>query len=185
MKIKLLLTAVALMLSTGGYAQKAAVKTNTLHWATATPNLAFEFGMGEKTSLEFAGGWNPWKLSDNKQLRHYIIQPEFRWWFCERFNRSFLGLHIHGGEFNAGGVGPFKKIKNNRYEGYFYGGGISYGYQWILGTRWGLEAELGVGYARFEYDRFRCGKCGPKIEGGHLNYYGPTRASLSFVYYMW
>lgn len=40
-------------------AQDFAVKTNVLYWATTTPNLGFEVGLGEKTSLELIGGYNP------------------------------------------------------------------------------------------------------------------------------
>lgn len=169
---------------TAAWGQDVAVKTNTLWWGSATPNLAFEIGWGPKNSLEIAGGWNPWTYKDNKKWKHWLVQPEYRWWFCERFARSFVGVHLHGGEFNVGNTGPFTKTKNYRYEGYFYGAGVSYGHQWILGNRWGLEAEIGVGYARIEYDRFRCGKCEPKLNSGHYNYFGPTRASLSFVYYI-
>ena len=184
MKIKLLLVVAAVFVAAGAAGQDLAVKTNVLYWGTATPNLAFEIGTGKKTSLEIAGGWNPWTYDNDKKMKHYIIQPEFRWWFCERFNRSFIGIHLHGGEFNVGGMGPIKTIKDHRYEGWFYGAGVSYGHQWILAKRWGLEGEIGVGYARLEYDRFRCGKCEPRINRDHYNYFGPTRASLSFVFYI-
>ena len=43
-------------------AQKAAVKTNIPYWFTATPNLGFEFALGEKVSLELSGGFNPFKF---------------------------------------------------------------------------------------------------------------------------
>ena len=186
MKKQFILTVVLLWgLCSAVSAQKAAVKTNLLHGATATPNLALEFGMGRKTSLELYGGYNWFDWESGKKWKHYIVQPEFRWWFCERFARSFVGLHLHAGEFNVGGTGPFTILKNNRYEGWFYGAGVSFGHQWILGKRWGLEAEIGVGYARMEYDRFPCGNCQPKNESGHYNYFGPTRVSLALVYYLW
>ena len=33
-------------------------------------------------------------------------------------------------------------------DSYGYGGGISYGYNFFLGIRWSIEANLGIGYAR-------------------------------------
>ena len=170
---------------TGAHAQKAAIKTNVLHGGTTTPNLAIEFGMGPRTTLDIAGGYNPFVFDANKKLKHFLIQPEVRHWFCDRFAGTFMGIHLHGGEFNVGGIGPLKTIKNNRYEGYLYGAGIGIGHQWILSNRWGLEIELGLGYARLEYDMYGCDKCAPKIESGHYNYFGPTRLALSLVYHLW
>lgn len=187
MNKKILLLLVCLCCIPWGWisAQHAAVKTNVIYGATLTPNLSVEFGLGKKTSLEIAGGYNWFTYSDNKKMKHYLIQPEFRYWFCERFARSFIGFHVHGGEFNVGGIGPFTTIKNHRYEGYFYGAGASFGHQWALGKRWGLEAEIGVGYARLEYDKYGCHKCAPRIDTDHYNYFGVTRASVAVVFYLW
>lgn len=116
-----------LLLFGGGrvFAQKVAVKTNVLYWATTTPNLGFEFGLGKKTSLEFFGGYNPWNLDkgENKKMKHYLIQPEFRYWLCERFQGHFFGLHAGFSEYNVSGVRlPLpqfpKRMKDHRYEGW-------------------------------------------------------------------
>ena len=168
------------------HAQKVSVKTNALYWATfGTPNLAFELGLGPKTTLDIAGGYNWFTYKDDKKFKHALVQPELRHWFCERFSGTFFGIHLHGGIFNVNQIGPFTKLEENRYEGYFYGAGVGIGHQWILSNRWALETELGVGYARVEYDKFGCEKCAPKTDSGHYNYFGPTRTSLSFVYYLW
>lgn len=37
-------------------AQDIAVKTNLLYWATSTPNIGFEFGLGKRTTLDLVGG---------------------------------------------------------------------------------------------------------------------------------
>ena len=82
---------------------------------------------------------------------------------------------------------PFKmfpSLKDHRYEGYFYGGGVSVGHQWVLSKRWNLEASVGVGYAHWVYDKYRCVNCSPKIKSGHKNYVGPTKAALSLVYFI-
>lgn len=184
----------AMLLCVGGMAfgQKAAVKTNALYWGTTTPNLALEFGIGPRTSIEVAGGYNDWTLGksdwingENKRLSHWLVQPELRHWFCERFAGTFIGVHAHGGEFNVQGIGPFKILKNNRHEGWFIGAGVSIGHQWLFGKRWGVEAELGVGYAYIDYERYGCVKCDPIDKKGHYHYVGPTRTAISLVYYLW
>ena len=70
------------------------------------------------------------------------------------------------------------------YEGYFYGGGVSVGHQWLLSKHWSLEASVGVGYAHWVYDKYRCVNCSPKIKSGHKNYVGPTKAAVSLVYFI-
>lgn len=186
MKLRQIIITLALgALTVPAFGQKVAVKTNALYWATTTPNLAVEFGLGPRTTLDVAGGYNPFTFSDNKKLKHYLIQPEVRHWFCERFAGWFLGIHAHGGEFNVGGIGPFTTIKDHRYEGWFAGAGIGFGYQWVFSPRWGLEAEIGAGYAYLDYDKYPCEKCGRKLDSGHRHYFGPTRLSISLVYNLW
>lgn len=163
-----------------------AVKTNALYWATSTPNLGFEVGLGKQWTLDVLGGYNPFTFGDNKKLKHWLVQPELRWWTCERFNGHFLGVHLHGGMFNVGGVklpfGMFPSLEDYRYEGEYYGGGLSYGYQWILGRRWSLEAEIGVGYARLNYDKYDCPKCGEYRGSDSHDFFGVTKAAISIVY---
>lgn len=168
-------------------AQKVAIKNNLLYDATATPNLALEFGLGKKTTLEVGAGLNLFTFSDNKKLKHLLIQPELRWWTCDVFNGHFFGLHSHGAQFNVGGwdipVGRLDTFKDSRYQGYLYGGGLSYGYQWILSPRWNFEMSAGAGYARILYDEYPCVDCGTKIDEGTHNYWGVTKAAVSLIYF--
>jgi len=100
-------------------------------------------------------------------------------------------VHLHGGEYNVGGYNTsisflgsdFSGLKDYRYEGWFVGAGISYGYSWMLGYHWNLEAEIGLGYAFTKYDKYQCPKCGGKIESDKDHHYvGPTKAALNIVY---
>ncbi len=167
------------------HAQQANVKINVLHAATVTPNLAFEIGLSEKLSLDVYAALNPFSYGDSRKWKHQMLQPELRYWFCDRFNGAFAGVHFHGGSFNVGNIGPFATLRHNRYEGYFFGAGVSYGYQWILSDRWGLELEGGLGYAHLVYDKFGCYECAPKLKSGHYNYLGPTKLQVSFLYFLW
>jgi len=165
-----------------------ALKTNLLYAATLTPNLALEVGLGKKTTLELGGGYNFYDPDDKAKWKHWLVQPEFRYWFCERFNGSFLGVHALGGEYNFAKINlpfsVFDDLKDHRYEGYFYGGGITFGYQWILTKRWNVELSVGAGYVRVHYDKYNCVSCGSSIENGVKNYWGPTKASVSFLLFL-
>lgn len=182
-----------LSLSSLGFSQQAAVKTNLFYGAyTYTPNIGFELSLGKRSTLDIGGGYNPWNLkgseSNNRKLVHWLGEVEYRYWLCQKFAGHFLGFHTLVTQFNiAGHELPFlleKGSKNYRYEGYGYGGGLSYGYNFFLGKLWSLEATIGVGYARLHYDKYDCTKCGSKVGHGVKNYVGPTKAGISLIYYI-
>lgn len=187
--IKFLLSAVLMLTCAIGmhgqeknyYMPKFAIKTNALYWATTTANLGFEVGLSQKLTLDVSGNYNPWEFSNNKQIKHWLVQPELRYWLCERFYGHFFGLHAHYAEANVSNLNIFG-LGDYRYQGNIYGAGISYGYQWILNKRWSMEATVGVGYARLNFDKYNCGTCGSKIGKEHKNYFGPTKIALSIIY---
>ena len=185
-----------LMLMLGGgivpaAAQHAAVKTNLLDDAFLNANLGVEIGLAPRWTLDIPASLNTWILKDGRRWKHWAVQPGVRYWFCNRFGGHFIGLHTHGGQYNIGSIDldfkmlgtDFRKLKDTRYQGWFAGGGISYGYAWILGTHWNLEAEIGVGYSYTRYDKFRCTGCGKKVESDRPHHYvGPTKAAINLVY---
>ncbi|MCD7935340.1 MAG: DUF3575 domain-containing protein [Tannerellaceae bacterium] len=171
------------------HCQELNVQSNLLYWATATPNLTVEYAVSGRVSLALHGGYNPWLLSsreENKKLQHWVVQPEVRLWNCEPFIGGFWGLHAHYGRYNMGGVdlpfGFLPTLKEHRYEGWFTGAGISYGYQWYLSPRWNLQATIGVGYAYSKYKKYECRRCGDFIKSDHKHYVGPTQLGVSLIY---
>lgn len=190
---QLLIALAALFASeTTAHAQsKAGIKTNLLYDATATVNLGSEIGLAPKWTLDVSANYNGWTLSHDRRWKHWAIQPEVRYWFCDRFAGHFVGAHIHGGQYNIGGIdGVYnlfgtdaRKLRDTRYQGWFAGAGIAYGYAWILNRNWNIETEIGVGYSYTRYDRFRCAGCGKKIETDKSHHYvGPTKAAVNLVY---
>ena len=174
-------------------AQDISIKENLLYGAyTYTPNLSLEVGLGRRSTLDLSGGYNPWNLNgtaeNNKKLVHWLGEIEYRYWLCQRFTGHFFGIHALGTQYNiAKQELPLlfeKGSKEYRYEGYGYGGGISYGYNFFLGIRWSLEANIGIGYARLHYDKYKCYKCGEKVGTENRNYFGPTKAGISLIYYI-
>ena len=165
------------------YLPKIAIKTNALYWATSTPNLGLEIGLAKKLTLDISGNYNPWKFSDNKQLKHWLVQPELRYWLCERFNGSFFGLHGHYADADISNLDMFG-LGHDRYDGKIYGAGISYGYQWMISPQWNLEAGLSLGYAHLNYKRYGQPEGAAFIEKSHCNYWGPTQIGISLVYFI-
>jgi len=172
-------------------AQDVALKTDLVSDALLSPNLGIEFGLSPRWTLDVSGGLNLWTLSHERRWKHWAVQPEARWWFCDCFAGHFLGVHVHGGQYNVGGIGvqynflgtDARKMQDTRYQGWFAGAGIGYGYAWILGRHWNLEAEIGIGYSYTRYERFRCAGCGKKMEADiPHHYFGPTKAAVNLVY---
>lgn len=175
------------------YGQDIAVKTNLFYGASSlTPNIAVEFSVARNMTVELSGGYNPWNwrgtADNNKKAVHYMLQPEYRYWFGEKFNGHFVGGHLLFGQYNISGHNlPLffgKDSAGFRHEGWMAGAGISYGYQFILSDRWSVEATVGVGYAKMKYDRYDCVLCGDKVEGERIsrNYFGPTKIGISIIY---
>ena len=67
------------------YAQNIVAKTNILYDMTSTINLGMEFGLGPKWTLDLSGNYNPWTFSDNHKIKHWMVQPEVRYWTCQTF----------------------------------------------------------------------------------------------------
>lgn len=180
-------------IDTYGHVQSAtprfAVKTNVLYAAAAfTPNLAFEFGVGKKSTVEISGSYS-WigrtaAASDNHRQRvHAIVRPEYRWWLCERYNGHFFGVHAIYSRYNVSGYNvPLLFDKENRYDGHAYGAGAAYGYHWAFAKRWGVEFNIGLGYLYMDYDRYSCVKCDRDGTPGSKHYFGPTRAGITLVF---
>lgn len=165
----------------GVFAQQVGVKTNILYDATTTLNVGFEVGMARKWTLELPVNYNPWTFSNNRKWKHWLIQPEARYWFCEKFNGHFMGIHAHIAGYNISDL-PLFGMENYRYQGTLYGAGVSYGYQWILNAHWSIEATLGVGYAYIDRSKYPCTKCSDKINDAVHHYVGPTKAGISLIY---
>lgn len=83
-------------------AQDIAVKTNVLYDALANVNLGLEVGLAPQWSLDVAGDFNAWTFSHGSRWKHWFVQPEARYWLCDRFAGHFFGAHALVGQYNVG-----------------------------------------------------------------------------------
>ncbi len=171
------------------HGQNVALKTNLLSDAALSPNLGIEVEMAPKWSLDLSGQFNLWTV-DSRKWRHWLAQPELRYWFCRRFSGHFLGMHLIGGEYNFARLdlpdflgNKMRRLKDSRYQGWGAGAGITYGFAWPVHPHWNIEAELGVGWIYTRFDSYPCAECGTKIDSNRVhNYVGPTKAAVNLVY---
>lgn len=179
---KQILFTLLMLFSINASAQKVAQKTNLLYLATTTPNLALEFSLGKKLTVDFSAGYNPWDFSGNTLLRHWLVQPELRYWSCQSFEGHFFGVHGIYSKFNLGELSFINSMKEYTYKGSMYGAGIAYGYHFPLNGKWSMELTVGVGYIYLDYNKFSCQEC-LEFQGSYKrNYWGPTKAGVSLIY---
>jgi outer membrane protein OmpA-like peptidoglycan-associated protein len=167
--------------SEGDFTPVVSLKTNLLYDATTTLNLGIEAVVGKHWSIDVPANYNPWTFDGGRKIKHWLLQPALRYWTKQSFRGSFLGVHTHGAQYNIARIGG-----EARYQGWLAGGGLSYGYRWNFSKHWGMEAEIGVGYARLDYSEYDvsggCGTCGVLVGKDTKNYFGVTKAALSLIY---
>ncbi|MCH5227946.1 MAG: DUF3575 domain-containing protein [Muribaculaceae bacterium] len=173
-------------------AQKFGIKSNLISDAVTTPNLGIEFRMAPKWTMDISGQLNAWNIHE-RRWRHWMVQPEARWWICEAFQGNFLALHALGGQYNVGNINTnvkflgsdFSGLKDHRYQGWAIGAGIGWGHDWILAKHWNIELEIGIGWIYTRFNRYPCTVCGSipdEDRNLHHNYFGPTKFSLAIEY---
>jgi hypothetical protein len=148
MKKTLLTISMLFAVVASGYAQKIAVKTNALGWASAlTTNAGVEVALWPKLTFSADAYCNPFqqwgKAENRKSTWLWAAQPELKYWFCRKFYGHYIGLHGQYSEFDAG-------LFKNRYEGSYYGVGLSYGYSLPLAYRLRLDFSLGLGWKHWD-----------------------------------
>jgi hypothetical protein len=165
------------------YLPKFAIKSNLLYMAATTLNASVEFGIGRRWTTDLAVAYNPFRLHKVGMNQLWFVQPELRYWFCQRFERHFIGLHAIYGEYNIGQVNFLTDtFKQYRYKGRGVGVGISWGYHTPISKRWAIEYSLGIGYVKLDYDKIDCYECNKVVGKRNRNYFGPTKAAVSLIF---
>lgn len=184
------------------------VKTNLIYAAVAqSPNLSFEYGLGPRTSVEVAVGYNGWhNLWDNaemesaedgkvqvmnsykRQLDHLFLKAEYRYWLRERFSGHFFGAGALFADYRVGQVDlPLLFEKEYEYEGKAWGAALTYGYVWRWNPRWAVEFSLSGGLVKLEYDKsvIELQTDSYRLQGKMAyakTYFGPTAAGIKLVF---
>ena len=169
------------------HSQRVAVRVTALPAIEGALEAGVSYAIGNKSTVELTGSLRPWKREEKYVNRYWLIQPEYKYWTCQKFNGFFWGTYLNGAQFNIGGkklpFGIFAGLKKYRYEGWLAGGGISAGYHWMLNDHWNIETSLGVGYDFIRYKQYNCvKKCAGLRDKGDYHYIGPSKASISLVY---
>ncbi len=188
MKKTLLTISLLFAMVATGYGQKIAVKTNAVGWVAAiTTNVGVEVALWPKLTISADAYYNPfksWGDPDNRRSTWlWGVQPELKYWFCRKFYGHYIGLH---GQYSDYDCGLFKY----RYEGTYWGVGLSYGYSLPVAYRWRLDFSLGLGYKHWNEDvYYRIGTTGSQWDDKEFvqdprpaNNFGVTKLGVSAVF---
>lgn len=158
-----------------------AVKTNALFLAALTANVGFETELWRRWSLDVPIWYSPYDIKPTRKLRLLAVQPEIRHWLKKAGKGHFFGLHTHIVGFNVA-VNDHGRYQDPNHA--LWGMGLSYGYVTHLDKagRWGLEFNIGGGFAEYDYDTYHNRPNGARFRSGSNFYWGVTRAGISFSY---
>lgn len=181
--IRSLAIAVAFFAVMTAEAQRVALKTNALYWATLTPNLSAEFRMSRHFSLNLDASFNPGLesvtktfLKDNTTTELATFSPEVRYWFSARPQAGhFVGAMALGSIYKIG-------YKGNIHEGDALGAGLTYGYSFVIHRRWSIEATAGLGIVHLRERKYPTGWEKPADFTDKRTTFAPLKLGLSVVY---
>lgn len=173
MKLKLLILLFVLIITNNVSAQYSAVRINTLGLTTGTINAGVDITIAKKWSLDISTLYNP-----IAKINTMAFTAGVRYWRFETHIGAFWGLHSTTAKYNVG-----DKIKY--YKGWLTGAGVSYGYSWMMSTRWNFSIEGGLGLFYMK-DQKRTKYTPPLDDIVIYNYsrlaIAPSKLEISFSY---
>ena len=182
-----LLIALLLLMVSKATAQNMTIGNNLLYDAWLTPNLTVGVSVSQHWSVGLTAGYRPWPTSDetSRKWRHVLLSPELRYWTDSISARHFIGANVIYSHYNVADIrfpfGLYPSVRDERRQGDLIAVGAFYGYSWVLGRHWNLEALIGVAVGYTKFDRFACGQCGSKIADESKMFLMP-QAALNIVY---
>ena len=171
-----LLTLLLAAVGTTAQAQRVGLKTNLLYWATATPNVGLEFRLNRHLTLDLDAAYNRLKVGDINS-RGEMGNVEMRYWFSARPQAGhFMGFIGTAANYNI-------LLNDTRHAGDAFGGGLTYGYSFVLSKRWSLETSIGAGALHLREKRFNENtEAEPESANRRQWVFAPLKAGVTLVY---
>lgn len=166
-----------------------ALKTNLLYDAVTALNFEVEVPLGRRWSIMWEDVFPWWEKGNKYCFQHWEMGPEVRYWFrpwdpkgVDKLQGFFAGIYGMSAKYD------FQYDRSLDYQGEYWSTGLSAGWTKALGrTKWcNLELSLAVGFLRSDYrgyipaDDYSLLIRNP-YDVGDFNYFGPTKAKVSFV----
>ena len=162
----------------------AYLKTNLPAWLMLWTNIAAEIDCAPHWSVTvpvYYSGFNYFKR--DLKWRVLAIQPEARYWIRPDNNGFFTGAHAGIAWYNYAFGGNYR-YQDHKRSTPALGGGISVGYRFCVSKnrKWWMEASVGAGIYRMDYDVFLNKPNGLLVDRRKRTFYGIDNAAFSICY---
>lgn len=171
----------------------AAMPADTLYWRISTDlpayflliaNVAGERDLAPHWSMKFSLYYSGWNYFKSKiKFRTVALMPEARYWLRPDRKGLFVNAHLGVAWYN------YAKNREHRYQDHnkavpAYGGGLGLGYRFNFcrNSRWSMEAGVGAGVYRLDYDIFINRHNGPRIDRRKRTLFCLDQALFSITY---
>ncbi len=120
-------------------AQRVAVASNALEWLTLAPNASVEIALSHKTTMAADFSFRINKIFTDQFYNNTLaLSYEFKRWFKQAMYGHYVGVNFHYTNFNSGFFG-------HNYAGDMPAIGVTYGYAFVLNSRWNIVPCIGIG----------------------------------------
>lgn len=162
----------------------AYVKTNIPAWAMLWTNAAGELDFAPHWSAALSvyySGFN--YFHSDRKFRTLAIMPEVRYWLRNDNQGFFIAPHFGMAWYNCAFGGDLRYQDHNGNTPAI-GGGASIGFRFNISRnrRWKLEASVGYGIYRLDYDTFVNKHNGALTGRRQRTFYGFDNAAISLCY---
>jgi hypothetical protein len=149
--MKKVLVFLSFLVVTASFSQTT-IKFNGATALIGVPNIGVETSIGEKITFQLDATASFWESVNGDPYRFFILTPEVRYHFQEKFDGLYLGANVSGGTFKLTkygyeGTGTYQRGFNVIF-------GVTVGYQWKLNEKWGLDLFIGGGHQEAIYKGF-------------------------------
>jgi hypothetical protein len=165
-----------------------ALKSNLLYDVLLLPNVAIEYALKNRYSVEAEAMYSWWKFG-HRYHRIRSLGVEARKWLGKDPDRTpltghYVGAYAMGGTYNLRlKDDPLSQGVLSRWS---YSFGLTYGYSMPIARRLNLEFGVGIGYLGGEYHHYNHNDIYdnhyPWLYTRQRNYIGLTKAKVSLVW---
>lgn len=160
------------------------LKSNAPAWAMLWVNIAAELDVAPHWSVAlpvYYSGFN--YFTGHTKFRTFAVQPEARYWWRGDNMGWFIGAHFGLAYYNVA-FGGDHRYQDHGKDTPALGGGVSGGFRFLLTAdgRWSMEASLGAGVYRLDYDVFTNRHNGLIEDRRRRTFVGIDNVALSFCY---
>ncbi len=169
------------------------LKVNIPFWLTGSPNLGIEYALTRQITINAEALWMPYMFKKHEEVfkvlqgtieARYYVNPR-NYYTNDSWDGFYIGPYAMYGNFNIGLLKKNDTSKSYRRQGWGMSGGITTGYKFAFSNRWGLDLNIGLGYAHLQYDKYNLGGeyvNFPLERKKTKNWIGPTKFGVNLTY---